>query len=69
MATTVPTGSDGSADAYRCLNCGNESNELEEALRVLPDMRQRRMGHGARRRQPERPVSERPIAPSSDALT
>jgi len=24
MATTVPTGSDVSADAYRCMNCGNE---------------------------------------------
>jgi predicted nucleic acid-binding Zn-ribbon protein len=24
MATTVPAGSDVSADAYRCMNCGNE---------------------------------------------
>ena len=33
-----------------------DSNELEEALRVLPEMRQRCMGHGARRRQRPRSV-------------
>ncbi len=52
MADPVPAGSDVSAGTYACTNCGNEIGGcLNQASSAMPEVRQRRVPNGQRRRQ------------------